>query len=91
MPVDLRLAAIVVQLDLAEELHADHGEYEEHHGNEKQNVRQRLERLEERPEECANAFVAVEKLEQAHDAKEPEKLQVRMLIGLFHFSYILIW
>ena len=71
---------VVVDGDLAEHLHADDGVDEEEHDDEEGDVRQSLERLDERPQQRPDALAARQELHQTHHTEQPEKVDADHLV-----------
>jgi NAD-dependent oxidoreductase involved in siderophore biosynthesis len=64
----------VVNNNLAEHLHADDRVNEKEHNDEKGDVWQRLERLDEGPEQSSYTLAPAEQFHQPHHTKQPKKI-----------------
>ena len=73
---------LVVQRDPPEHLHPHHAVDEEDEGDEDRDPGQRLEGLEEGPEEGADALVLVEQLHQPRHTEQPQEPDGGVTVGL---------
>lgn len=55
-------------------LHADNRVNEEQHNDEQRHIRQRLERLDERPQQRSYAFAATQEFDESHHTEQPKEV-----------------
>ncbi len=69
------------ELEVAEDLHADDGVDEEEHGDEQDDVGQRLEGLHERPQQDPDGLALPQQLDQPGGAEQAEEAHVDEVLG----------